>query len=365
MGSRTGVLAFRSLMRILVVGGVALGGLAACGATQEVAGPASTRPSAALAPADAARQVGGSFSVAPAAEPPRASPPAAAAPTRPGAAVGESGASPPNAAAAAPAIVTGPAGSAVTTAAATDRPWDRMIVRTAQLAVQVENVEDAIGAVRNIARAGGGFVAASSTKIEKVRVGDAERERASANLTVQVRVDLFDTAIQSMRALGRVESENGASQDVTEEYVDLDSNLRSLRATESAVMTMLEKAQSLPDVLTLQRELAGVRSQIERIEGRKRFLASRSEFSSIAVTLNPLPIAAAPTATPVTTPQWSPLTSAQVGWQASLRIVRAIVDLVVLTIAFSWWLIPFLGLGAYVLLRRSRRPAGTPAPTQP
>jgi hypothetical protein len=263
--------------------------------------------------------------------------------------------------------VTGPPGSAVASAAATDRPWDRMIVRNATLSVQVESVEDAIGKVRNIARAGGGFVAASSTRIEKVRVGDVEHERASANLTVQVRVDLFDAAIQSMRDLGKVESENGTSQDVTEEYVDLDSSLRSLRATENAVMTMLDKAQSLPDVLTLQRELAGLRTQIERIEGRKRFLANRSEFSSIAVTLSPLPIAATPlpTATPLPIPVWSPVNSAQIGWQASLRIVRAIVDLVVLTLAFSWWLIPFLGLGAYVLVRRGQRPGGTPTPTEP
>ncbi len=209
--------------------------------------------------------------------------------------------------------MTGPAGSAVTSAAATDRPWDRMIVRNAQLAVQVDSVEEAIGAVRNIARAGGGFVSASNTKIDKVRIGDAERERASANLTVQVRVDLFDAAIQSMRKLGKVESENGTSQDVTEEYVDLDSNLRSLRATENAVMTMLEKAQTLPDVLTLQRELAGVRTQIERIEGRKRFLSNRSEFSTIAVTLSPSPLAVTPgpTATPAPTATPTPVAAVE------------------------------------------------------
>src|SRR5207253_3181474 len=176
----------------------------------------------------------------------------------------------------------------------------------------------------------------------RIKVGELEQDRATANLTVQVRADAFDAAIQAMRALGKVESENGASQDVTEEYVDLDSNLRSLRATESAIMTMLERSQSLSDVLTLQRELAGIRSQIERIEGRKRFLSNRSEFSSIAVTLSPVPIVATPTPTPtpVPTPQWSPVTSAQIGWRASLGVVRAIVDLAVVIVAFSWWLLP-------------------------
>src|SRR5205823_13312306 len=116
--------------------------------------------------------------------------------------------------------------------------------------------------------------------------------------------------------------------------------------------TMMQKATSLPDVLTLQRELNGIRQQIERIEGRKRFLANRSEMSSIAVTLNPPPLpAVTPTPTPMPTPVpgWSPVASARVGWLASLAIVRGLVDLAVVTIAFSWWLIPFALLGVFLV----------------
>jgi hypothetical protein len=324
---------------------------------------AATTAPAAAAPVDLAQRRSaeslGGISVAPA--------PAAAA--RPAEAPKPAAAAPPQAPAgdtANQSTVTGAGGAALASAAATDRPWDRMIIRNGQLVVQVDDVERSVGAVRTIAGANGGFVSASSTRIEHVKGPDGvERDRSFANLTVQVRSDTYDPAVQALRALGKVESENGASQDVTEEYVDLDSNLRSLRATENAVMTMLQKATNLPDILTLQRELNGIRQQIERIEGRKRFLSNRSEFSTVAVTLNPPPLAAAATPTPTPVPGWTPVASAQVGWQASLRIVRALVDLAVVTIAFSWWLVPFGLLGAFLVPRLARRArTGGTVPTE-
>jgi hypothetical protein len=358
-----GQLARHRLARVTLAAWLLVGGVAACGRAGEspeaAADGKALAPVATSAPADlvgeARRQLGyGRDEAKPAAGGAMPAVPAMKPAAAPGPGLASQAQEP-------PAVVTGQTGSATTSAAAIDRPWDRMIIRNAQLSVQVENVEAAIATVRGIAQSNGGFVASSSTKIERVRLPDGDRDRATATLTVQVRVETFDAAIQALRALGKVESENAGSQDVTEEYVDLDSNLRSLRATETALRAMLEKATGLADVLALQRELSGVRSQIERIEGRKRFLASRSDFSSIAVTLNPQPLG------PVPTPigGWSPLGSAQVGWQASLRVVRAIADVALVAIAFSWWLVPFVGLAAYGLARRGRRRAGTPAPTEP
>src|SRR5207248_7880890 len=98
------------------------------------------------------------------------------------------------------------------------QPLDRMVIRTAQLTVEVSDIEQALAHVRAIAAQGGGFVSASNTHIEKVN----DQERNVADLTIQVRSDTVDSSISALRALGKVSIENTGSQDVTEEYVDLD-----------------------------------------------------------------------------------------------------------------------------------------------
>ena len=277
-------------------------------------------------------------------------PPAATtAPARAAAAPAAANGAAPTVAGAAPAQAGASKGSdATTTQAAADRPWDRMIVRSATLSLQVESVERALDQVRQIAGKHGGFVASSNTHVE--RSGDADR--TVATLTIQVRADGYDAAMTELRGIAtKVDAEVGTSQDVTEEYVDLDANLRNLQATEARLSALMEKAQNLQDVLVIQRELTNVRSQIERIQGRKQFLERRSDFSQITVNLALAATAAAPTPAA----GWDPLAPAQRGWAASLRVLRGIADVMILAAAFGWWLVPFLTLAAAVAVRAHLR----------
>lgn len=246
-------------------------------------------------------------------------------------------------------------------AAAGAAPWDRMIIRSASLALQVEDVEAALERVRGVARSGNGWVASSNTYLEK----RGEQERMAANVVMQVRAEAFDAAVQTLRQIAlKVESEQGTSQDVTEEYVDLDSDLRNLQSAEAAIIRLMDRAQRIEDVLALQRELRGLRAQIERIQGRKRFLERRSEMATISVSLR-LP--------PVEQPKpqgrdkgWNPLLATQRGWEASLAILRHVADGVLVALGFSWWLVPFAALGAYLWQSRRARPGARPAvPTEP
>jgi hypothetical protein len=183
-----------------------------------------------------------------------------------------------------------------------------------------------------------------------------------ADLTIQVRRDTLDRTVQALRQLAiKVESETGSSQDVTEEYVDLDSQLRNLQASEAAIVRLMDKAQRIEDVLALQRELTNVRGNIERIQGRKRYLERRSEMATISLALRLPP---APEAQSTVFRGWDPLRVAQRGWEASLTVVRGVAEVLIMAIAFSWWLVPFLALGAYAWnsYRTARR---TPRPTTP
>ncbi|MBI2321178.1 MAG: DUF4349 domain-containing protein [Chloroflexi bacterium] len=249
-----------------------------------------------------------------------------------------------------------PATGASADLAASAAPWDRMVIRQASVALHVENVETALQRVREIARAGGGFVSSSSTHIEKVN----DQERMVANMVIQVRPDAFDVAVQTLRQMAlKVESENGTSQDVTEEYVDLESNLRNLQASEAAVLRLMDRATRIEDVLALQRELTSIRAQIERLQGRKRFLERRTEMATIAVSLRLPPLEVS--RSPVKGRGWEPLAAAQRGWEASLAILRQVADGVIVALAFSWWLVPLVLLAAHVWQSRRGRSRAAPA----
>lgn len=230
-----------------------------------------------------------------------------------------------------------------------------MVIRTAQLTIEVASVDKTLALVRDIAARGDGFVSNSNTRIERVN----DQSRTVADLTLQVRSIAVDSVISELRGLGDVTSETSGSQDVTEEYVDLGSNLRNLQATESAILKLMEKATQIQDVLSLQRELTNIRGQIERIQGRRSYLEHRTDMATINLAIRPQ---GASTPQPLTA--WDPLAAAQRGWQASLNLLRGVVDVAILALAFSWWLVPFIALGAYLFLQR-RRPTAPAAQAAP
>jgi hypothetical protein len=236
---------------------------------------------------------------------------------------------------------------------------DRMVIRTAQLSVEVQDMESALSQARAIATRAGGFVSASDTHVEKVN----DKDNMVANLTLQVRSDAADSAMSDLRALGKVTAETSGSQDVTDEYVDLDSNLRNLQASEAAILKLMDKATQIQDVLSLQRELTQVRGQIERIQGRKTYLERRTDMATITVALRlPPPASTSQTAGGA----WDPVATALRGWQASLGMLRGAADVVIVVLAFSWWLVPFVVLGGFIWYQRRRRgPIQPVAPATP
>ena len=92
-----------------------------------------------------------------------------------------------------------------------------------------------------------------------------------------------------MEKLGKVTHRAVQAQDVTEEYHDLSVSLKSLRATRDRLEQFLNRAKNIQEVLAVERELNRINAEIDRIEGRMRFLASRAAFSTITVALEPKP----------------------------------------------------------------------------
>jgi hypothetical protein len=223
---------------------------------------------------------------------------------------------------------------------------DRMVIANVSLVLSVDNAVDGARLAERTAERYGGFVAGSN-----VRDSDSGRE---ASVTLRVPATRLSEALSDLRGIGRkVTDESRTTQDVTEEYTDVDSNIRNLRATETQILALMEKATRVEEILALQRELTSIRGQIERLDGRKRVLENRSDFATIAMKL----------VEPITAPRsdgWSPLDTATQALAALGRFAERFGTLTIWLLIF----IPIYGpvIAAAWWLTRRRRAAATPPP---
>ena len=155
----------------------------------------------------------------------------------------------------------------------------RIIVRTVDLGIVVQDVTVAIEAATNIARDMGGWL-----------VGSEHSLKHQGSVSVRVPANSLDDTIDALRGLAReVDYEIAHSQDVTDEYVDLKSRMRNLEATESALLALFDRAQKVEDALDVQRELVWVQEEMEIIQGRIAYLEQTSAFSLLNISLRLAP----------------------------------------------------------------------------
>ena len=154
---------------------------------------------------------------------------------------------------------------------------DRKVISTAYLSVEVEAVEPAIDRARAIAQDLGGFLEQLSSS--------GGSEDPLAELTVRVPQPQFEEALERIEALGLVQSRNLGSEDVTEQFIDLSARLTSSQREEQSLLALLERSGSVTEILTVERELARVRSDIERTQGQLNFLERRIDLATIRLSL--------------------------------------------------------------------------------
>jgi hypothetical protein len=155
---------------------------------------------------------------------------------------------------------------------------DRKIIKTGQISLEVTDIAKAMDDIILIADELGGYVVSSN------RYGN--EDNISGNVSIRVPANRFSEAFVKLRKLAvKVYSESTNSQDVTEEYTDLQAQLRNLEATEAQFLALLEKAYTVEDILNVQRELSNVRGEIERVKGRIQYLDRTTDMSLIDVNL--------------------------------------------------------------------------------
>jgi hypothetical protein len=169
-------------------------------------------------------------------------------------------------------------------------PSDRKIIRNAELNLEAENPEQAQQQITAIAETKGGFVVESQQSSSDIK----STTRDTVIMTVRVPAEKFSEALDEIRKTAtRVVVESVKGQDVTEEFIDIEAQLKAKKALEQQFMEIMKRANTVDDALSVQSQLAGVRGEIERIEGRKRFLENQASLSTIKIRLQTAKVFAA------------------------------------------------------------------------
>ena len=241
--------------------------------------------------------------------------------------------------------------------------FQRKIIRNAEITMEVSSTTDTQHRVASIAESNGGFVVTSESK-QRENVDPAQRT-LDIKLVVRVPSPQFGVTLDEIKKLAtNTPQENVSGQDVTEEFIDLEARIKTQKALELQFLEIMRQAYKVPDALEVQRQIADVRTDIEKLEGRKRFLLNRASLSTITVNIQtPKPAIA--------------VTSTGFGHNVREAVSDSVAmgsDMVLFFVRFAIMMVPILlfiglpaGLVARFLMRRAKRvrmaqALATPAP---
>lgn len=160
-----------------------------------------------------------------------------------------------------------------------------MIIRTGEAFIEVDKVDPAVLKVRQLAAQVGGYIANSS-------ISGGHDQIRQATIELKIPSTKYEEAVGSLSTIGKVETVNSTAQDVGEEFVDVTARVNNSRRLEERLISLLaNRTGKLDEVLRVERELARVREEIERYEGRLRYLSARVAMSTLTITVHePAPI---------------------------------------------------------------------------
>jgi len=226
---------------------------------------------------------------------------------------------------------------------------ERLVIKSGEVTIVVKDVRAVIKNITEFVEQKNGFVVNSQV----YKSGLAPY----GVITVRIPSREFESGILEIKSLGEVQRESVNGNDVTEEYVDLDARLRNLVATEKQFLDILKKADKITDILAVERELSQVRSNIEGLEGRMKYLKTSADMSSLTIHLstdpNVLPTIEDPN-------EWKPLAVLKAAVRGLISVGKSLANLLIYFFVFVplWILIGLVIWAVRALIRRSRRDVG-------
>ncbi len=199
---------------------------------------------------------------------------------------------------------------------------ERVILKSATLQLVVDAADTSLSSIAAMAEEMGGWVVSSTTST--VRTADGQ-DVAQGSITIRVPANKLDSALSQIKSgAGTVESENITGQDVTQQYVDLNSRLTNLEAAEAQLRAIMDHATKTEDVLNVYNQLVNTRGEIETIRGQLQYYQESAAYSSISVTLIPKAIE-----TPIQIAGWSPGRTVEAALATLINVLRFGADVLI------------------------------------
>jgi hypothetical protein len=203
---------------------------------------------------------------------------------------------------------------------------NRMIVRNATLSIVVRDAIDVLRKATALVESTGGYV--SNERQWK------ERDQMRGSATLRIPAAQLRATLTKLAALGvRVESEAVTGDDVTQEFSDSAAQLKNLQATEAELRALLAtvrtRTQKASEIMEVFNELTNVRGQIERIQGRMKYLSQMTAMATINLELIPDAIAA-----PVVEPGWQPVATARAALRSLTNTLKSLADVAIWVVMY-------------------------------
>jgi hypothetical protein len=162
---------------------------------------------------------------------------------------------------------------------------ERKIIRSADLTIEVENFDNAFANIEAII-ANIGFIQQTNINTDRVYVGDEVKLVRNGTIVLRVDKTMFDSVINKLRGLGDVYNYTTNGQDVTDQYIDVESRLRLLKMQQEKLEAYVAKLDDIEEIYKAESKLTELRYQIESLTGNLNKLSSLVELSTITINLN-------------------------------------------------------------------------------
>ncbi|NOX61589.1 MAG: DUF4349 domain-containing protein [Chloroflexi bacterium] len=224
---------------------------------------------------------------------------------------------------------------------------ERKVIYNANMTLTVTDTDATARKIEEMATNMGGYVA-------NMNAWRGQGDIMYYTITLRIPADQFDAAREALRQMAvRVDSDNISTDDVTDQYYDIEARLKALRATETELLELLaetrERGGSVEDIMSIHRELSRVQGEIESLQGQLNRLDKLVAFSTISVDLRPHELAQ-----PITTDEWQPLETLRNSIRTLVRALQGLLDLTIylVVVVLPILLILAIPLALFVLLIR-------------
>jgi hypothetical protein len=242
-----------------------------------------------------------------------------------------------------------------TSIVAQDGARERIIIRTADMAIVVVDTEEAMNTITQMVTENGGWVVSSS-------VFQYAENAKTGSMNVRIPSDGFESFLDAVSGMAVETTRISTSgQDVTEEYVDLSSRLANLEATADRVRNFLDEARTVEEALEVNQELSRLEGEIEVIKGRMQYLEQSSAYSMISIELTPDVLSQ-----PLEVGGWQPQGAARSALENLVATLQTLVDVAIWFVIYILPLALIVALPIWLVIRyfRRRRALSKEAPVE-